>query len=58
MNKSSFGLGLGSSITVMTFFDSHPFVTKVLSTLVLAVVSTVVSQLVQRLFKRDRKGEE
>jgi uncharacterized membrane protein YvlD (DUF360 family) len=54
MNKlASHGIGLGSSVAVTALLDS-PFVTKMLSAIVIAIVSTVVSQLTQRLFQKRK----
>lgn len=47
-------IGAGSALAAMTFFDLHPFIVKLLSAVAIAIVSTVVSRIVERFLPRRK----
>jgi hypothetical protein len=51
--KIAAGVGLANSL-VFTFFDTHPFLTKVLSVIGLAILSTLTAELTKRFFPRKK----
>lgn len=45
-------IGLANSLVIVTFFDAHPAIVKILSVMGLAVLSTITAELTKRVFPR------